>query len=98
RGRCRGPGPIPGAVTPPVKGGRVMASHGILELRAHDFGGERETDLQRAWRLGLTDEQRFYEARRRRAHRQRLLVMARGHAGRAGTSRILTEIAGLRSN
>jgi len=50
--RWRRHGNIPGAVTPRVLGGRIMASHGIVELRAHGFGGRFESDLQRAYRLG----------------------------------------------
>lgn len=63
---------IPGAVllTPRVKGGRRMATLGVITLRAHGFGGRQETDLQRAWRCGTKADRDFYAATRRLAHRE----------------------------
>ena len=57
-------------VTPRVLGGRVMASHGIIELRAHGFGGRFESDLQRAYRLGRkATRAQLVGQRRRLPHR-----------------------------
>jgi hypothetical protein len=69
--RRRRHGNIPGTVTPRVLGGRVTASHGIVELRAHGFGGRFESELQRAWRLGTkATRSRLVGHRRRLAHRK----------------------------
>jgi hypothetical protein len=49
----------------------MVASYGIVELRAHGFGGRFESELQRAWRLGTkATRSRLVGHRRRLAHRK----------------------------